>query len=667
MVKKTSNKLFFTFIFSLSLFFILAFLNAKNNDSTYKELPIETENFKILIEKKVDELSTEIDELVLISEKYKNASASLNAVKNQLHQTRISYKKIEAILTFYYPEHVKAYLNGAPLRHLDPFPVDEKYKEKGYYVMNATEYKKSLPLDLLDTEHYKGEPKVINPKGLQVLDELLFSEEATNKKEEILQLAQHLQEYFQPVKKAISSRTYFYDFEIFEALRLELIQITSLGITGFDTPGSLSGVEESKFALNGIQFFLNPFLEKLPPKKSKNIRRKLEESIQFLEDDHEFSTFDRLTFIKKYIDPLYAEFMSIQIELNLRSTAAVYGKKASWNSSSVSIFSEDFLNPYYYSLLKENEDSKDLQNLGEKLFFDKILSNSGKISCASCHQPELAFTDGKAKSLASAKGKTVLRNSPSLINAVFADRYFYDLRARDLEEQAEHVIESHLEFDTSFSEIIEKLNINKEYENTFKNTFQQEKITRYSFAKALSSYVLSLRSFNSEFDKYMRNEVAEINAEVKKGFNLFMGKANCATCHFPPTFSGLVPPLYQENESEVLGVLEQPNTYKIDDDLGRFNNGIYPEAQEIYKHSFKTSSVRNVALTAPYFHNGAYENLEQVIDFYDKGGAAGIGLSYELPQQTLSPSALNLTEEEKEALISFMKSLTDNIGKNNSF
>ncbi|WP_121666932.1 cytochrome-c peroxidase [Mesonia aquimarina] len=664
MAAKFVSRFSFVIILFGVIIIFLAFRETKEEADSYKVISVEeNESFKALIEKKVDTFSTEIDELVLISEKYKDASASLQALKNQLHKTRIAYKKIEAILTFYYPEHVKAYLNGAPLKHLDPFPIDEKYKEKGYYVMNATDYKKSLPLDLLDTEHYKGKPKVIHPKGLQMLDELVFSDEVTSNEEEILELAQNLQEYFQPIKKAISDRTYFYDFEIFEALRLELIRISTMGITGFDTPGSLSGVKESKFALNGIQFYLHPFLEKLSSKKSESIREKLEKSIQFLEHNYEFSTFDRLTFIKNYIDPLYQEFRSIQTELNLRSTAEVYGKKPSWNSSSISIFSENLLNPYYYSLLKKNENSEDLQNLGEKLFFDKILSSSGKISCASCHQPELAFSDAKAKSLASVKGKTVLRNSPSLINAVFADRYFYDLRARDLEEQAEHVIESHLEFDTSFSEIIEKLNNKKEYENAFKNAFQQEKITRYSFAKALSSYVLSLRSFNSDFDKYMRDEITEIDTEVKKGFNLFMGKANCATCHFPPTFSGLVPPLYQENESEVLGVLEKPNTYKIDDDLGRFNNGIYPEAQEIYKRSFKTPSVRNVALTAPYFHNGAYENLEQVIDFYDKGGAAGIGLSYELPQQTLSPSALNLTEAEKEALIAFMNSLTDNMRK----
>ena len=99
---------------------------------------------------------------------------------------------------------------------------------------------------------------------------------------------------------------------------------------------------------------------------------------------------------------------------------------------------------------------------------------------------------------------------------------------------------------------------------------------------------------------------------------------------------------------------------KIDKDLGRYNNHVFTEQQDIYKHSFKTTTVRNVAFTSPYFHNGAYATLEEVIDFYDQGGAAGIGLSYELPQQTLPEDSLQLSQKEKEALIAFLNSLSDN-------
>src|SRR5690606_28158766 len=117
------------------------------------------------------------------------------------------------------------------------------------------------------------------------------------------------------------------------------------------------------------------------------------------------------------------------------------------------------------------------------------------------------------------------------------DRYFYDLRTYDLEEQAEHVIENHLEFDTSYAEIIKKMNTDEGYVNSFKQIFKIEKgiINRSQFAAALSSYLILLRSFNSAFDQYVTGRTAKLPNEVKRGFNLFMGKANCATCHFVPT------------------------------------------------------------------------------------------------------------------------------------
>src|SRR5690606_28349131 len=168
----------------------------------------------------------------------------------------------------------------------------------------------------------------------------------------------------------------------------------------------------------------------------------------------------------------------------------------------------------------------------------------------------------------------------------------------------------------------------EQFSNVFKNTGS---VSRYQFSSALASYVLSLRSFKSDFDLYMQGKKDNLPKDVKAGFNLFMGKAGCATCHYPPTFSGLVPPLFTENESEILGVLKHPDTLMVDTDSGRINNGVINDNHEIYRNSFKTVTVRNVKLTAPYFHNGAYETLDQVIAFYNEGGAAGKGLDYELP------------------------------------
>jgi cytochrome c peroxidase len=242
---------------------------------------------------------------------------------------------------------------------------------------------------------------------------------------------------------------------------------------------------------------------------------------------------------------------------------------------------------------------------------------------------------------------------------VYADRYFYDMRAFSLEQQAEHVIFNHMEFNTDYTGILKKLNNDPQYKPLFRECFRQPLIDRDAFLKALASYVLSIRSFNSSFDRYVRGELNTIEQPVKDGFNLFMGKAQCGTCHFAPTFSGLVPPLYAENESEVLGVPENAATKikTLDADNGRIDNQLYSEMAWIYEKSFKTTSIRNAALTAPYFHNGAYKTLEQVIDFYDNGGGAGQGLP--IKNQTLGADSLHLSGEEKNALIAFITSLND--------
>ena len=519
-----------------------------------------------------------------------------------------------------------------------------------------------MPLDYRDKSHFRGEAKVLLPVGLQVLDELIFSDDVANEKEAILNLTKQLKIDFFAVESAIKKRQYLEDFEIIEASRLELIRIFTLGITGFDTPGSLNAIEEASTSLEALQEVLNPLLLKSDPSNRKRVHALFEEAIIYLKKNTDFNTFDRLTFLTQSINPLYEKLLDVQKGLSIPSSAEKYKNLASWNASSTNLFSDDFLNPYYYSLLTEDDDNSTLRQLGKTLFYDENMSSSGTMSCVSCHKPELAFTDGRPKSMASIDGKTLLRNSPTLINAVFSDRYFYDLRAYDLEEQAEHVIENHLEFNTNFSEIVKKINEDETYLNLFKKAFnnEDEEITRYQFSSALSSYVLSLQSFNSLFDQFVLGKTNKLSKKVKRGFNLFMGKANCATCHFAPTFSGLVPPLYRENESEVLGILKTPDVLEVDADLGRIDNNIPLDNYNIYKNSFKTTTVRNAKLTAPYFHNGAYNTLEQVIDFYNQGGAVGMGLSYEVTNQTLPPDKLDLSKREIEDLIAFIESLTDN-------
>jgi len=241
----------------------------------------------------------------------------------------------------------------------------------------------------------------------------------------------------------------------------------------------------------------------------------------------------------------------------------------------------------------------------------------------------------------------------------FSMIFFYDMRAYYLEQQAEHVIYNADEFNTSYESIIKKLKTNPEYKQAFKKAYKNGNIDKQTFSKALSSYVASLYSFDSDFDRFMRNE-KEISDDAKKGFNLFMGKANCATCHFAPLFSGLVPPFFNENESEVLGVTKKPVEnlpLEIDSDRGRIKSNVKKEDSWIYENSFKTTTVRNIALTKPYFHNGAFNTLEEVLEFYNQGGAEGLGL--EIKNQTLPADKLDLTPVEIKQIIAFLNSLTD--------
>ena len=562
------------------------------------------------------ELKNEIDGLELNSKAFRENKISIDSLQKVYLDCRKAYKKVEFQLAFQFPEYVSSKINGAPLLHI---------------------------------EKENSRPILANPEGLQVLDELIFSEESAENKNEIANLAIRLNNTYQNIYKKVSIEP-LNSADAILAIRIQLIRIFTLGITGFDTPGSVNAIDDSCHSLIGIKNYIENNSDLMPEKDKNAILIKIENTISFLKQSN-FENLDRLTLVKNYLDPIYAELLPFQKNQTLKFIT-------SWNPNSTSLFDSEFLNPYQFTNLKKEEDSDELRSLGKSLFFDSMLSHDNKMNCATCHQPEKGFADGIPKSVSNKNGITVFRNSPTLLNSAYADRYFYDLRAYTLEQQVEHVIFNKLEFNTSYAEILNKLNSNKTYSTKFKTIFKKKTITREDFTKALTSYVLSLKSFNSSFDKYIRGESSKIEASVANGFNLFTGKANCATCHFSPTFSGLVPPLYIENESEILGVFSNPTSKELDEDEGRYNNGILYEKSWIFEKSFKTVTVRNANETAPYFHNGTYATLDDVLEFYNQGGGEGMGISTR--NQTLGSDKLNLTTEEKNDIIAFIKSLSDN-------
>ncbi|MGB0176014.1 MAG: cytochrome-c peroxidase, partial [Owenweeksia sp.] len=506
---------------------------------------------------------------------------------------------------------------------------------------------------LLHIERFSTLPFVVPPEGLQVLDELIYSDDPKSEKLQIAILAQKLATQSSALINGFRQRK-TEPHEVIEACRMELVRILTLGLTGFDTPGSVNAISEAEYCLRFMRKVVHQLLNEMDTRDPGTADELFRQAVQYLQDAEGFDELDRLYFLRSHLQPLYARLYDIQLQLGGNEKTS---RVTAWNPASRSFFSGEFLNPYFYTELRKEEDGPALHQLGEKLFYDTRISRNAKLSCASCHNPQMAFTDGQAKSESSVAGMTVQRNSPTLLNAVYADRYFYDLRAFSLEQQAEHVIFNHAEFNTAYDEIAGKLSVDKEYRKLFKKAFPKTGVNRSGLSRALASYVLSLQSFNSDFDKYARGESEVLPAAAQRGFNLFMGKAGCGTCHFAPTFSGLVPPFYTKNESEILGITESADEHEADSDMGRYANSIYSEHAWIYERSFKTSTVRNVAVTAPYFHNGAFQSLEEVVNFYDHGGGQGLGL--EIKNQTLPPDSLMLSNDEKTALIAFMQTLTD--------
>jgi cytochrome c peroxidase len=330
------------------------------------------------------------------------------------------------------------------------------------------------------------------------------------------------------------------------------------------------------------------------------------------------------------------------------------------SARAATLFDTNAFHPNYFAPDQKSHLTAAKAELGRMLFFDPVLSGNGSRSCASCHKPAKAFSDGQSKSLAFDFKGAVSRNAPTVINAGLQRGSFHDLRVTFLEDQATDVLTNASEMHGSLQKAVHLFKQSAEYTGLFNKAFPEDSaaISEQNLKISIASYVRSLTSMNARFDAYIRGDTTRFTALEKQGFNVFMGKAKCATCHFIPLFNGTVPPDFEKTEAEILGVPATKDTLhpQLDPDLGKF--ALYNKT--LHKFAFKTPTLRNVALTAPYMHNGVYETLEEVVEFYNKGGGTGLGL--EVPTQTLPADKLNLTSREKAALVAFMQTLTDTTG-----
>ena len=272
--------------------------------------------------------------------------------------------------------------------------------------------------------------------------------------------------------------------------------------------------------------------------------------------------------------------------------------------------------------------------LGKKLFEDKLLSRNYTISCSTCHVTEKAFTDQKQFSIG-IDNKIGIRNAPTIFNLAYNTSFFWDGGVPTLEQQVIAPIENPLEMDFDPNKVIERLKLDSSYVRLFKKAYNQAP-SIFSLTRAIANYERTIMSGNSRYDDYLQNnnKSALTTSEVN-GMNIFNGeKGECFHCH---------------------------NAYNFTDNSFK-NNGIY----EVYadsgreritlnssdKGKFKVPSLRNIALTAPYMHDGSFNTLEEVIDHYNSGGKQNVNKSFFI-------KPLGLTETEKQDLINFLKSLTE--------
>ncbi|HTR79821.1 MAG TPA: cytochrome c peroxidase [Gemmatimonadaceae bacterium] len=447
--------------------------------------------------------------------------------------------------------------------------------------------------------------------------------------------------------------------QLVEIGRSELARVSTLGIAGFDAPKSGRAMIESAEALDGVRELYAaaaPVIWAGQPREWYAVDSTLRMASAALRANPDFVAFDRLRFLADFAEPA-----ARSIE-RLRRAAATrpVGMRRAWRLDAPSVYDEGAFDPRDYAPAVAPRPTPELVALGKRLFADPRLSGTGTRACVSCHVPTHAFTDGLAKETKiDGRGALVARHTPTLINAAIQPAQFCDERVATLEDQVGEVLRSPAEMASSPERAAAVLGRVPEYRADFAGAFGvswDSAVTPTRVRLAVAAYVRSLVALDAPFDRAVRGEPGALSPEERRGFTLFMGKAACGTCHFAPLFSGNTPPRYLGSDVEVIGTPLSPATPKRPDpDSGRGRIDQLP----IHLRAFKTPSLRNVALTAPYMHNGSFQTLEQVVDFYDGGGGAGAGAP--IANQTLAADSLHLTADEKHALIAFLRTLTDTV------
>src|SRR3954447_3009121 len=509
----------------LLFFFIIAAFSSENTSDSSPSIKVK--NFYLDQAEKFKDEASVLDKLVKKGDE--------KQIQEQFHKTRCAYKQIEIFAEYFFSFYAVK-LNGPPIPYFE-----------------------EADADILEQL----------PTGMQLIESDIFPHLNKKQKDQLQNGSSELVRYATEMP-TINEDFDFDDNNIFDAIMEELYRITALGISGFDSQVAFNSLPECKSSLNSLQLVLNFYkeeFEKKLPGKFAELELRLTGAQQYLDTNNNFNSFNRMEFIQEFLNPITSITSEYKIANDYKDNpASLYYSAIRKNNT---LFAQSAFNPYRF--LDDNSTSPSKIELGRKLFFEKQLSSNSLRSCASCHQPEKAFTDGLKTSTALDGHSPLLRNAPTIWNAALQRNLFTDSRGRNLEDQVMQVLNNAKEMHGSAKETAEKIikqdDYKPLYEKAFPNTTPGK--TAQNICNAIASYERTLIALNSPFDQYM-NGKAVLSKDEINGFNLFMGKARCGTCHFMPLFSGAKPPRYYYIESEVIGVPTNANKKhaKLDTDSG---------------------------------------------------------------------------------------------------